>query len=62
MRLEGLLNADTPNNDVELFPGMYIVALNGTTQSQFTVRAGEKATVSAGSAVVTGNGVSLATS
>ena len=47
---KGLTNADT-NTEVELFPGTYTVGLNGTTQ-MLTVRAGEKATVSAGSAVV----------
>jgi CTP-dependent riboflavin kinase len=51
---KGLTNADT-NAEVELFPGTYTVALNGTTQS-LTVRAGEKAAASAGSAVVIGAG------
>jgi len=51
---KSLTNADT-NSVVELFPGTYTIALNGTAQS-LTVRAGETATVSAGSAVVAGTG------
>ncbi len=51
---KNLTNADT-NTAVELFPGSYTVALNGTTQS-LTVRAGQQATVNAGGAMVAGTG------
>jgi hypothetical protein len=51
---KSLTNADT-NTAVELFPGTYTVALNDTTQP-LTVRAGQQATVSAGSAMVAGTG------
>jgi hypothetical protein len=49
---KSLTNADT-NSAVELFPGTYTIALNDTTQS-LTVRAGETATVSAGSVMMEG--------
>jgi hypothetical protein len=51
---KSLTNADT-NNPIELFPGNYIVELNGTTQP-VTVREGQMATVAAGSAMVAGTG------
>jgi hypothetical protein len=49
-----LTNADT-NTAVELPPGDYRVSLNGSSQP-LTVHAGEKATVTAGSAMVAGTG------
>ena len=49
---KSLTNADT-NSAVELFPGTYTIALNDTTRS-LTVRAGETATVQAGSVVMEG--------
>jgi hypothetical protein len=51
---KGLTNAQT-NAAVELFPGSYIVELNGTTQP-LTVREGQRAIVTAGSAMVAGTG------
>jgi hypothetical protein len=49
-----LTNADT-NTAVELPPGDYRVSLNGSSQP-LTVHAGERATVTAGSAMVAGTG------
>src|SRR4029079_6130859 len=49
-----LTNADT-NTPIELFPGNYIVELHSTTQP-ITVREGQMATVTAGSAMVAGTG------
>jgi hypothetical protein len=51
---KGLTNADT-NTPIELFPGNYIVELNGTTQP-ITVSEGQPATVTAGTAMVAGTG------
>jgi uncharacterized protein YdeI (BOF family) len=51
---KSLTNADT-NTPIELFPGNYIVELHGSTQP-ITVREGQMATVTAGSAMVAGTG------
>ena len=51
---KSLTNADT-NSPIELFPGNYIVELHGSTQP-ITVREGQMATVTAGSAMVAGTG------